>query len=228
MDSQTIKRRLRELGADLVGIAPAERLAAAPKGHHPCDILPGCRSVIVFACRFPAGPLDCASTVPYTVTRNILSNRMDQMAVQFCTELETAGVLAVPTSTNSFEIQDPDTGRWRAPVSAKHCAAAAGLGRIGRNTLLITPKFGNMVWLSVILTTAALAPDPPLPGEACPENCHLCETVCPVHAIDGPELKQMTCFEHAFDSGTGEQWIVCFQCRRVCPHCFGTENAQLK
>ena len=47
----------------------------------------------------------------------------------------------------------------RSIVSAKHAAEAAGLGTIGRHSLLITPEFGSMVWLSVILTEMQLEPD---------------------------------------------------------------------
>ena len=40
---------LKELKADLVGIAPIERFEHAPPGYKPQDILPSAMSVIVFA-----------------------------------------------------------------------------------------------------------------------------------------------------------------------------------
>ena len=42
---------LKEIGADLVGIADVERFAGAPPGHRPGELLPGARSVIVMAAR---------------------------------------------------------------------------------------------------------------------------------------------------------------------------------
>jgi len=38
---------LRELGARLVGVAPAERLSGAPVGHRPIDFIPDARAVVV-------------------------------------------------------------------------------------------------------------------------------------------------------------------------------------
>ena len=54
-DSKMVKEILFGLGADLCGIASMDRFANAPKGHHPLDVLPTCKSVISFGCRFPVG-----------------------------------------------------------------------------------------------------------------------------------------------------------------------------
>ena len=68
-----IKERLYELGADLCGIAGVDRFGEAPEGYHPLDVLPSCQSVIVFACRFPAGTLACKTCLLYT---SILDTQM--------------------------------------------------------------------------------------------------------------------------------------------------------
>jgi len=47
-----VKQTSRELGADLCGIASVDRFEQAPKGFHPCDVLPECQTVIVLARRF--------------------------------------------------------------------------------------------------------------------------------------------------------------------------------
>jgi epoxyqueuosine reductase QueG len=105
-------------------------------------------------------------------------------------------------------------------VSAKHCALKAGLGRIGRNTLLVTEKYGNMVWLSVILTDAELEADAVLEGSPCPDGCSLCVDVCPVHALGDPAMNQKACADYAFGGEDGGEWkIKCFKCREVCPNC---------
>ena len=65
MDSRQVKKKLYELGADLCGIANINRFESAPEGYNPLDVMPSCRSVISFACRFPAGTLVCKSPVPY-------------------------------------------------------------------------------------------------------------------------------------------------------------------
>ena len=43
-----------------------------------------------------------------------------------------------------------------AMFSCKHAAQAAGLGTIGKHSLLITPDFGSRVQLSCCLTEAVL------------------------------------------------------------------------
>lgn len=228
MNSADIKYKFYELGADLCGIASVDRFSEAPEGFHPTDVLPGCKSVIVFANRFLAGTLACNTTVPYTIVRNILSDRMDKMAVRFCTDLEMEGIIAVPTGTIGPTEFDKNTGRFRNIISAKHAAELAGLGRIGKNTLLITPQFGNMVWLSVILTELELEPDELLEESFC-NNCDLCIAACPVQAVGEPEMKQLNCHEYAFGSEDGGDWkIKCRRCRDICPFCFGTANSNMK
>lgn len=229
INAAEVKQILCDMGADLCGIASADRFEEAPEGFGPRDILPECQSVIVFAKKFPAGTLHCKTTVPYTVTRNILSGELDHMAVRFCAEMETRGVIAVPTGTISPTLPDPKTGRWRGAVSAKHSAVAAGLGRIGKNTLLITPEYGNMVWLHAVLTGAALEPDEMLDGSPCGEHCTLCIDHCPVQALGDPEMKQGVCFAHAFHTEPGQEFtFTCYTCRSLCPHCFGSRNSPVK
>ena len=95
-----IKKIFFDLGADLCGIASVDRFADAPTGFHPRDVLPGCRSVISFACRFPAATLKCTSPHPYTLVRNVLTDKMNRIAVSACVELEKMGIAAVPVPTN--------------------------------------------------------------------------------------------------------------------------------
>ncbi len=224
MNSRQIKERMYQLGADLCGIASIDRFDAAPEGFHPSDVLPDCKSVIVFMKRFLSGTLACNSTVPYTIVRNMLSYQLDIMSVQLCADLEEEGIVAVPTGTIAPTEYDTKTKRFRNIISAKHAAQAAGLGTIGKNTLLITPEYGNMVWISVVLTEMDLEPDPLMKTNLC-NDCDLCITVCPVHAIGDPELNQTACSEYAFGGENGGEWkIKCHACRDICPFCFGTKN----
>jgi epoxyqueuosine reductase len=225
MIANKVKERLYQLGADMCKIASIDRFFEAPEGYHPLDVLPTCKSVIVFANRFLAGTLACKTAVPYTVVRNILTDRMDKIAVQFCLDLEKEGILAVPTRTNGSE-WDEKTGRFRSIVSAKHAAQAAGLGTIGRHSLLITPEYGSMVWLSVILTEIELEPDA-LQKPIC-NACNLCVEVCPVHALDNDELNQSICWDYAFGEVKMDWQISCHKCRDICPYNLGTKNIEFK
>jgi len=224
-----IKSMLYAMGADLCGIASVDRFSQAPEGFHPLDVLPGCQSVIVIAKRFLAGTLACNTTAPYTVVRNILSDVLDTITVQFCGEMEKSGIVAVPTGTVGPTEFDVRTNRYRNIISAKHAAQAAGLGIIGKNTLLITPEFGNMVWLSVILTEMALEADPLLDDTLCPATCARCIEICPVHALGDPAMNQTACWGYAFGGENGGEWkIKCHACRTACPHSLGVKNQDMR
>lgn len=227
MTNKDVKEIVFNLGADLCGIASLNRFDGAPEGFHPLDILQTCKSVISFACRFPAGTLACNSAVPYTRVRNSITPKMDAIALNLCIELEKRGVLAVPIPTNE-SLMDIKTHRWRSIISQKHAAQAAGIGTIGRNTQLITSEFGSMVWLGCVLTELELQPDE-LKESIC-NDCNLCVNVCPVNALENIEMSQQKCWDYAFgDNEETQNWeISCHKCKDVCPYNLGTQNKQFK
>ncbi len=226
ISSAEVKDIARSLGADLCGIAGVDRFSEAPKGFHPLDVFPGCRSVISFAVRFPVGTLACKTPVPYTRVRNSITPKLDAIALNLCIELEKRGVIAVPIPTNE-SVWDEGTQRWRSIISQKHAAQAAGLGTIGRHSLLITPEFGSMVWLGCVLCDAQLKADA-LKEWIC-TDCDKCVKVCPVGALENADLNQNVCWNHAFgDDEDLKSWVIsCHKCRDICPYNLGTENRQL-
>jgi epoxyqueuosine reductase QueG len=231
MTSKEIKALAFELGADLCGIASADRFGGAPAGYSPLDLMPSCKSAIVIGRSFPAGFLQCNDPmVPYTVIRNVLSNMLDVLSINLIAKLEQKGIVAITTGAIDPTNFDTATGRMRQVVSAKHCAQAAGLGVIGKNTLLINEEYGNMLWLVVVLTELELEPDAPVKRNYC-GNCSKCIDICPAGATgalseDGqPTLRQFECKDYAFGSVDGGDWRVkCFRCRVVCPYALGSRN----
>lgn len=223
MDSKKVKEIMISLGADLCGIAGIDRFGDAPEGYHPLDVFPTCKSVISFGCRFPIGTLLCNSHTPYTQVRNTITPKMDMIALNFCIEMERHGIVCVPIQTNGSE-WDAKTNRWRSIISQKHAAQAAGLGTIGRHSLLITPEFGSMVWLGAVLCSEEFEADE-LKEPIC-NNCNLCVEACPVGALDDTEVKQQVCWDYAFGDDEEKQvWsISCHKCRDICPYNFGSEN----
>ncbi|HWQ10223.1 MAG TPA: hypothetical protein VN436_13975 [Holophaga sp.] len=219
LDAKEIARRL---GADLCGIADVDRFAGAPAGAHPRDTLPECRSVIVVARRFLPGTARCGSTIPYTIVRNLLSGILDRLTFDLSCELEQLGCIAVPTGAIGPTNRDPATGRAMGLISLKHAAELAGLGHIGKNTLLVNDRYGNMIWLGAVLTDARLAPDPVATYEVCPASCEACLRACPVQALGDPAMDQAACWNHAFGTLDGGEWrIKCHRCRTVCPRSQG-------
>ena len=224
---EKVKEIMFSLGADLCGIASIDRFGDAPKGYHPLDVLPTCESVISFGCRFPIGTLICKSAIPYTRVRNSITPKMDAIALDFCIEMEKNQIVCVPIPTNEDQ-WDKNTGRYRSIVSQKHAAQAAGLGTIGRHSLLITPEFGSMVWLGTVLCEQGFEPDE-MKEPLC-NNCKLCVEICPVNALEKWEIKQQSCWEFAFGDNEEEKvWeISCHKCRDICPYNLGYQNSFLK
>jgi epoxyqueuosine reductase len=71
-----------------------------------------------------------------------------------------------------------DTG----PILEKDYAAAAGLGWIGKNTLLLNKKFGSFLFLGELITDTELAYDEPA-DNLC-KTCTACMDACPVNALE--------------------------------------------
>lgn len=224
MDSLKIKEIAKELGADLCGIAPVDRFTNVPKGFHPCDVLSECKSVIVIAKKFLNSTIFANSTIPYTTVRNELSTKLNQMAISMAEIIEDKGFLAVPTNTVGPIEYDNVEGRLRGIISLKHAAVYAGLGKIGKNSLLINNKFGNMLWLNSILVSKELQPDDIAQYQPCLPECSLCIDACPVKALDESPMNQKICYNYAYKNTGEEMRITCFNCRKICPNVLGLKN----
>ena len=220
ISSRTIKKRAIQYGADICGVAPVARFVDAPKGFHPCDIYPDCRSVVVFASHFPLSTLQAKTNAPYTLVRNRMVDKLDWISFHVSGELETEGVVSVPIpSAEPYEYWDAGRNHGRGILSLKHAGVLAGLGVFGKNTLLINEKFGNMIWLGAILMSIDLEPDPIASYEGCISGCTVCIDSCPQHALDGITIDQKLCRERSISYTYGGGWVLsCNICRKICPY----------
>ncbi|MEO3945632.1 4Fe-4S double cluster binding domain-containing protein [Gorillibacterium sp. CAU 1737] len=85
-----------------------------------------------------------------------------------------------------------------APYSFKHGAVQAGLGWIGRNSLLVTKKFGPRVRLGALFIAPALKTGEPTTVSSC-GKCRACAEACPWGFIYGEEWKPYTRREKLLD-----------------------------
>lgn len=70
-----------------------------------------------------------------------------------------------------------------APVAEKSWAVRAGLGSVGRNSLLITPRLGSFVFLGELIVAESVdCYDQPFCRDLC-GTCHKCVDSCPNSAI---------------------------------------------
>lgn len=69
-----------------------------------------------------------------------------------------------------------------SPIREVSAAFHAGLGRRGKNGLILHPKYGSYVFIGEVVTDLVLQPDQPLnPGECI--GCGKCQKVCPKGAL---------------------------------------------
>lgn len=195
MSVSTITRQIKnyvltKANMDKVGIASLDRFNGSPKGMHPTDFLPGCKSVIVYAIRVPDGAVNaCFRTFEdkmydvhgiygaygYVGGPNYHLLWGGYRISQYVERL--TGCTAAPQTAG------PTHGAKM--MSMRHCAVAAGLGEFGWSSIVLTPEFGPRNRFGAVLTTAELDPDPMYDGpKLCnPAKCHVCEKMCPSGAI---------------------------------------------
>jgi epoxyqueuosine reductase len=111
----------------------------------------------------------------------------------------------------------------------KTAATRAGLGWIGKNALLVTPRFGPRLRLATVLTDMPLAAGDPVTAGRC-GTCVACARLCPARAIKGVEweagleretlVDAWSCYETArrlLRERVGAKNAVCGVCVAVCP-----------
>lgn len=117
-----------------------------------------------------------------------------------------------------------------APIPERELAARAGLGWIGKHTLLIHPRLGSSLLLGGILTTLDLEP----PTDQIPEpdrcgTCTRCIDACPTQAITPYSVNASRCISYLTierRSPVEREWwpkitdwvYGCDICQDVCPH----------
>ncbi len=121
-----------------------------------------------------------------------------------------------------------DTGPLQERIFAKH----AGIGWIGKNTLVLNQQMGSWFFLGVVLTTLELTPslraDEAPPTDLC-GSCTRCIEACPTDALIAPyEIDARRCIsyltiEHRgtipkeFREAIGKHVYGCDICQDVCP-----------
>jgi epoxyqueuosine reductase QueG len=214
-----LKQVALDNGIDLIGVASTDRFAEAPAGHHPDDILSGAKAVIACARRIPNGVLEGPGTA-YHRAMELVHARLDLAAAQVALFLEENGGRAVPVPADEPYIHwEADRKYGRGDLSHKHAAQAAGLGRLGKNSMLITPQFGNRVHLVSVVTDVDLPFDSILDWEPCPKGCTLCQKACPAGAIlEDQQVDQALCRSKVMEKlPKGTIIESCRLCRKICP-----------
>lgn len=219
LNSETVKEYGRDAGASVVGIAAAKDFGIAPDGFKPNDVLPECHFVIVLGATFPREVLN--DIAGYTASRNEMLTKMTEMAKEVAKRIKADGYKSKAISASGGKWVEGDGRKDQfGYISLKHAAELAGLGVIGKNYLLTNPQYGNLLWLSAVLTDADLIPDQKARYAIC-DSCNVCIETCPAGALaDLDSFDKKGCSQF-FKIVNKKFEIQCFSCRTVCPYRFG-------
>jgi epoxyqueuosine reductase len=242
--TKEIKQRAGELGFSLCGVCPAvappgaERLdqwlAAGYAGEmhylagrreayrHPRHILDGARSIVVLAMDYGSAEPAAAGDGEGRVSRyawgeadyhDLIRGRLGALADFVRGHVPAARVRGVV-----------DT----APLLEREFAQLAGLGWIGKNTLLLNRDRGSWFFLAALLTDIELLYDGAQQTDHC-GTCRACLEACPTGAFPRPYvLDASRCISYLtielrnaipseLREGMGEWLFGCDVCQEVCP-----------
>lgn len=234
LDAPGLKRKARQWGASLCGIADMEHLRGIET--EPTDLLVGFTRAVSLAVRLSDPVLDQITDRPtplYAQHYQKVNALLDELALRAALALQTAGGRALPLPAS----QVLDAERLTSYLSHKAVALAAGLGWQGKSLLLVTPRFGPRVRLVTVLTDLDLTPDAPLKNRC--GACRACAEACPAQAIRGVNTKTHytsreealrfdRCRTKVLDEFAKLPHIsggICGVCVAVCP--FGHKRASL-
>jgi epoxyqueuosine reductase len=242
MTAAELERLAGELELDAIGAAPAEPYAdterhiaerkadglfadlkftmAQPEvSCHPETLLPGARTVVSAALCYYAeapDPQPGEGRLPRYTWRDAYSELREKLDVL---GRRLGGEYRVLVDEN----QHVD----------REAAARAGVGFYGKNTLLITRRFGSWVVLGTLVTTAELEPTPPLDLDC--GSCRLCIDACPTDALaEAGTLDATRCLSYwtqtandipePYRDALGASVYGCDICQDVCPWNRGVEK----
>ena len=238
--TQSVKARALELGFDRVAIGPATPPEHGPafsrwleagyaatmhylgrrEGERldPARVLPGAQSVICVALNYYQGDTTADSSWS-PVARYAWGSDYHSVITPRLAELAAHLADAGGAASKGYV----DTG----PVLERDLAARAGLGWIGKNTMLLHPELGSWFFIGALLTTAALEVDEPL-ADRC-GSCRACLDACPTQAFVAPyvldarrcisylTIEHRGAIDPALEDALGPWQFGCDICQSVCP-----------
>ena len=198
---------------------------------HPNSVLDGCKSVLMLAMPYAANPFTTkrknSPTTPAAKTSGRIGNyaagQVDyhDLIRQRLNQLTSMLESMYPGATTRGVV---DT----APLLERDFAQMAGIGWIGKNSLLLNRSQGSYFFLAALLTSVEIAPDSPLDADHC-GSCTACLDACPTSAFVEPRVLDATkCISYLTIEFRGlipaelsdkmQDWIFgCDACQTICP-----------
>lgn len=191
---KSIESEIEELakaaGADLVGFTDRTRLADAPPSGDITYVLPTAQSAIGLAVA-----MDLKAAEKYMAKEDLWEfneshidsyRKLKTAAIAIQEYLEARGhEVIIPLANFQYREGAPSSVQT-PPLSHKYVCVAAGVGWLGWSGNLLTSKYGALVTLGSVVTSAALSPSPMVEEDWCGE-CRLCVATCPTHYMPKQE-----------------------------------------
>ncbi len=198
-----LKSLAKSLGADLIGVTSRAILADGPPSADPRYLLPSANSVISFAVSLDmdnARDFICKKEWrAHCDDRKRIAQKLYRIGDALVEKLRSEGHEAVNVDLNAnYRPEDnaadvTEMTEFHPDFSHRYAALAAGIGRLGWSGNLLTRKYGALVELGSVLTSATLPADSPISDEDHPcDKCKMCSLVCPVQMIHPKASKQVT------------------------------------
>jgi len=221
--STILQDLISKLDIDAVGIVSLTEWKGTKLEETALRLLSQARSVVVFAMEIYSEILDLVSpgrmmgvaSTNDLLDRNadFLSGRLTKAAYDVAKASRNIGLKALPLPAAGCPL---DTRFLEAVFSYKHAGQAAGLGKIGWHSLLITSDFGPRVRLSCCLTEAVLEPTITNTIVEC-DGCGICLDNCPAGALAEPQAGELYAMNKFACSSFRTASGGCAECMRICP-----------
>jgi epoxyqueuosine reductase QueG len=108
-------------------------------------------------------------------------------------------------------------------INLKNEAIRAGLGKRGKNTLVLHPEFGHRlrfmgIYTSAVLTETLRSADINEKENATCRNCSICIDICPIKALEPYRMiKRDTCLSNVSPQTANGRSALCDKCVTYCP-----------
>ncbi|MFH0880342.1 MAG: hypothetical protein V2A34_11570 [Lentisphaerota bacterium] len=212
LDSSSLKRKAVEWGAAIMGVADLELLLRS-KPDLLRNVGPGYTRAVVMGVPLSSAVLKTIVDQPtpiYAHHYQQVNYMLDRMALRMSLEIQKRGYEALPVPASQIIRNRPVQGH----LSHKQLGWAAGLGHIGRSTLLVHPAYGARVRYVSVLTNMPLKPGEPS-TRTC-GTCHACMAICPAQAIHDTAVQYDLSACHARLEGFAK---IPFVGQRICGLC---------
>jgi epoxyqueuosine reductase QueG len=207
--AETIKKICLEAGADDAGLVDAGREALEKEREGILRVYPLTRSVISLIVTNNRENLQSPARYVANEEYHHTGDKISELSREILRRLNRIGIRGVVVNKGWPMDLDRYPGKiW--DVSHKIMAVEAGLGHMGKNRLVLHPKFGAAIQLDSILINGEMDQyDQPLEENPC-FNCNLCTVVCPTGAISKNQpFDFVACITHTYrDNMNGFQnWV---------------------